>query len=69
MVERLFLVVPGGCLQFVTVVFPDHTKLLFLCRKSSLRVSLDFRFIAVQSKMSAANKSKSLKISFCFLIP
>ena len=21
----LFLVVPGGCLQFVIVVFPDHT--------------------------------------------
>ena len=29
MVERLFLAVPGGCLQFVIVVFPDHTHLLF----------------------------------------
>ena len=29
MVERLFLVVPRGCLQFVIVVFPDHTHLLF----------------------------------------
>ena len=29
MVERLFLVVPQGCLQFVVVVFPDHTHLLF----------------------------------------
>ena len=28
MVERLFLLVPGGCLQFVIVVFPDHTHLL-----------------------------------------
>ena len=28
MVERLFLAVPRGCLQFV--VFPDHTHLLFL---------------------------------------
>ena len=28
MVERLFLAVPGGCLQFVIVVFPDHTHLL-----------------------------------------
>ena len=27
--ERLFLAVPGGCLQFVIVVFPDHTHLLF----------------------------------------
>ena len=25
MVKRLFLAVPRGCLQFVIVVFPDHT--------------------------------------------
>ena len=30
MVERLFLAVPRGCLQFVIVVFPDHTHLLVL---------------------------------------
>ena len=30
MVERLFLAVPQVCLQFVIVVFPDHTHLLFL---------------------------------------
>ena len=30
MVERLFLVVPWGCLRFVIVVFPGHTHLLFL---------------------------------------
>ena len=29
MVERLFLAVPWGCLRFLTVVFPDHTHLLF----------------------------------------
>ena len=29
MVEWLFLAVPQGCLQFVIVVFPDHTHLLF----------------------------------------
>ena len=29
MVERLFHAVPRGCLQFVIVVFPDHTHLLF----------------------------------------
>ena len=28
-VEQLFLAVPRGCLQFVFVVFPDHTYLLF----------------------------------------
>ena len=30
MVEQLFHAVPWGCLQFVIVVFPDHTHLLFL---------------------------------------
>ena len=30
MVERLFLAVPWGCLQFLIVVFPDHTHLLFV---------------------------------------
>ena len=29
MVERLFLAVPMGYLQFVIVIFPDHTQLLF----------------------------------------
>ena len=29
MVERLFLTVPRGCLQFVIVVFPDHTHYYF----------------------------------------
>ena len=29
-VERLFLPVPRGCLRFVIVVLPDHTRLLFM---------------------------------------
>ena len=33
MVKRLFLAVPWGCLQFVIVVIPDHTHLLFsMCK-------------------------------------
>ena len=36
MVERLFLAVPLGCLQFVIVVFPDHTHLLFLLSEFKL---------------------------------
>ena len=35
MVERLFLAVPRGCLQFVIVVFPDHTHLLFFLHECS----------------------------------
>ena len=27
--ERLFIAVPQGCLQFVIVVFPENTHLLF----------------------------------------
>ena len=38
MVERLFLAVPRGCLQFVTVVFPDHTHLLFLINLTKVDV-------------------------------
>ena len=34
-VERLFLALPRGCLQFVIVVFPDHTHLLFLLKYKS----------------------------------
>ena len=36
MVERLFLGVPRGCLQFVIVVFPDHTHLLFFSMRDKL---------------------------------
>ena len=32
MFEWLFLAVPWGCLRFVIVVFPDHTRILFLCQ-------------------------------------
>ena len=37
MVERLFLAVPRGCQQFVIVVFPDHTHLLFLLTEHFLK--------------------------------
>ena len=36
MVEPLFLAVPRGCLQFVIVVFPDHTHLLIWTSVSDL---------------------------------
>ena len=40
MVERLFLAVPQGCLQFVIVVFPDHTHLLFFTNPIMLGIIL-----------------------------
>ena len=39
MVEWLFLTVPWGCLQFVIVVFPDHTHLLFLVSKHMVEIA------------------------------
>ena len=44
MVERLFLVVPWGCLQFVIVVFPDHTHLLFLLSHLFSIIPVLFKF-------------------------
>ena len=41
MVERLFLAVPRGSLQFVIVVFPDHTHLLFFI--NSMIELIDFK--------------------------
>ena len=40
MVEQLFLAVPQGCLQFVIVVFPDHTHLLFLSKHVSINMQI-----------------------------
>ena len=51
-VERLFLTVPRGCLQFVIVVFPDHTHLLFLLELSRIcdyiKVLCNGYFVGVQ---------------------
>ena len=35
----LFLATPWGCLQFVIVVFPDHTRLLFLGESAHMQTS------------------------------
>ena len=42
MVERLFLVVPRGCLLFVIVVFPDHTHLPFFLVAEAYNTDLLF---------------------------
>ena len=51
MVERLLLAVPRGCLQFVIVVFLDHTRLLFLT-PLSLKNRL-FRFLNIIFKKNS----------------
>ena len=45
MVERLFLAVPRGCLQFVIVVFPDHNQLLFFGVFEALAVDYHASFV------------------------
>ena len=47
MVERLFLTVPRGCLQFVIVVFPDHTHLLFMNRLLECSPSNETQFFVL----------------------
>ena len=52
MVERLFLAVPRGCLQFVIVVFPDHTHFFDLV----IEIYLTFRKkIAVAHPIHVSN--------------
>ena len=52
MVERLILAVPRGYLQFVIVVFPDHTHLLFFKNRQ-----LETNFIVkIQSSFSGYSK-------------
>ena len=43
MVERLFLAVPRGCLQFVILVIPDHTHLLLFSVTSRKKYSKGIR--------------------------
>ena len=53
MVERLFLAVPRGCLQFVIVVFSDHTNLIFLMYSwYKLIVPLTVDILYISSKFS-----------------
>ena len=57
MVEWLFLAVPRGCLQFVIVVFPDHTHLLFLCLSQKMKFFEKFSL----TKLCAALQRKDWK--------
>ena len=59
MVERLFLAVPRGSLQFVIVVFPDHTHLLFFQEKCK---NMMMRF---QSSIYRNHKSAFLSYDLC----
>ena len=57
MVERLFLAVPRGCLQFVIVVFPDHTHLLFFIHHQPRLLTLDLCVFEICSYLWNLRKS------------
>ena len=57
MVERLFLAVPRGCLQFVIVVFPDHTHLLFLRGSAAHRM---FEILRIKTLTDVGIKVKPI---------
>ena len=65
MVERLFLTVPRGCLQFVIVVSPDHTHLLLWIMK--VEFVIVSKFEDAQYNISNPVKLKT-KSSFSFNI-
>ena len=52
MVERLFLAVPQGCLQFVIVVFPNHTHLIFFKRGGTgAKINLFWHMVMLHIKL------------------
>ena len=68
-VEWLFLAVPRGCLQFVIVVFPDHTHLLFfLCITGGFRGSSGSTVVKMPHcwKSNVAVQMKNCYIKFSF---
>ena len=67
MVERFFLTVPRGCLQFVIVVFPDHTHLLYLKSMAPGVPSAESRFIARNSFLLQNKSAEQLGQSFVFV--
>ena len=65
MVERLFLAVPLGCLQFVIVVFPDHTHLLFLGRLELFFFL--FKSVHLQSPSSRCVFQGNTLLKLCYI--
>ena len=67
MVERLFLAVPRGCLQFVIVIFPDHTHLLFLHILCPFSVRYLYPFTC-DSTISLTNVLTEDNLVFCSIL-
>ena len=50
MVEWLFLAVQCGCLQFVIVVFPDHTHLLLVLTTIGIKHDFHAAFALISAR-------------------
>ena len=66
MVEWLFLAVPRGCLQFVIVVFPDHTLLLFLAFRNVYNTKYTLELFQIINRY--ASVSNLLKWTFKIIV-
>ena len=67
MIERLFLVVPRGCLQFVIVVFPDHIHLLKIM-KGQLSLNAGQKYCKVLQREHSAILLTFIKLPFVIKI-
>ena len=73
MVGRLFLTVPRGCLQFVIVVFPDHTH-YFLLYQTLWKIPLGLKrlkqiTLVHRSRIKKSIERKIVKIIYFFISP
>ena len=60
MVKRLFLAMPRGCLQFVIVVFPDHTNLLIFMEKPGIEPAPGLQCIC----LSPIQKTGKIQVNY-----
>ena len=58
MVGRLFLAVPWGCLQFVIVVFPDHTH--YFCIAWGITIEVIIVVCFLQKKSHGSTHARAL---------
>ena len=80
MVERLFLAVPQGCLQFVIVVFPDHThyfylfswekraSIIFVCTSQGQKSRVEVKYIHKRVYFGTKDYTKELKLECAYFL-
>ena len=69
MVERLFLAVPRGCLQFVIVLFPDHTHLLILDTVWRGALFKKLEYMGIRGKIHRVLENMYSEVNFSTKLP